>query len=390
MQIKQKGDVTTIRYIAVEQIEKAKLIGIMLLAFPGIPLFLAGDYLSSIPGFRTYVMLFYLASIVALLFYGSYERKVEIHPERIYVRNYMTEKELEFPVKKGKMVLMLENEPSVQVVIPREKWRILIAYENETFFFTEDFNESFCIRKIVKILSNKLNLPVVDYTYQDQNDIIMYYMPGEIDMPFPERATRYPDLILLGDMAVENAIKEKVTSFSSRKYLWSPLTMNRFIMISLIAGFFAVMVLIRVIGVAESLIDLPIFYDNGVMLTFIMLAYLGTLAYQSGIIKTLELDGDKIRYSEIFFGMKLKETVLSTSGIEEVRLKPVPGGFAILISGKENTIRLMTHYGGMQDFGSLLWLTGRIQDFLLKNRSLTHSEHKSEEKNKEKEDERQI
>lgn len=369
MQIKQKGDITTIRYIAVEQIEKAKLIGFLLLIFPGIPLIWAGDYLSSIPGSWTYVLLFYFASLVVMLFYGSYERKVEIHPERIYVKNYITERELEFPVKKGKMVLMLENEPFVQLIIPREKWRILIAYEDETLFFSEDFNDCFSIRKIVKILSEKMNLPVVDYTYQDQNDIIMYYMPGEIGMTFTERATRYSDLILLGDMPAGNAIKEEVTSFSSRKYLWTPLTMNSFVMISLVAGFFAVMVLIRVIGVAESLIDLPIFYDNGVMLNFILLTYLGVLAYKSGIRKILELGTDKIRYSEIFFGMKLKETALSTSGIEEVRLKPVPGGFATLITGRENIIRLMTHQGGMHDFGSLLWLTGRIQDFLLKNRS---------------------
>ena len=390
MQIKQKGDVTTIRYIAVEQIEKAKFIGFLLLMFPGIPLFLAGDYLSSFPGFRTYVLLFYFASLVVLLFYGSYERKVEIHPERIYVKNYITEKELEFPVKKDKMVLMIENEPFVQVIIPREKWRILIAYENETLFFSEDFNDCFCIRSIVKKLSEKLNLPVVDYTYQDQNDIIMYYMPGEIGMPFTERATRYSDLIILGEEPSGNTINEEIISFNHRRYLWSPLTMSRFVMISLVAGFFAVMVLIRVIGVAESLIDLPMFYDNGVLLTFILLIYLGFLAYQSGIRKTLELSSDKVRYSEIFFGMKLKETVLTTSGIEEVRLKPVPGGFATLITGSENLIRLMTHQGGMQDFGSLLWLTGRIQDFLLKNRSQGHAEQKTADKNKETESERQI
>ncbi len=369
MHIKQKGDVTTLRYIAVEQIEKAKFIGVVLLMFPGIPLFLSGDYLSSIPGIRTYVFLFYLVSIVALLFYGSYERKVEIHPERIYVKNYITDRELEFPVRKSKMVLMLENEPSVQVVIPREKWRILIAYENETLFFSEDFDDCFNSRKIVKILSEKLDLPVVDYTYQDQNDIIMYYMPGEMGMPFTDRATRYSDLILLGDEPPGNAVKEEIISFNNRKYLWSPLTMSRFVMISLVAGFFAVMVLIRVIGVAESIIDLPIFYDNGVMLTFIFLIYLGVLAYHSGIRKILVLGSDKVRYCEIFFGMKLKETTLTTSGIEEVRLKPVPGGFAALITGKENIIKLMTHQGGMQDFGILLWFTGRIQDFLLKNRS---------------------
>lgn len=369
MHIKHKGDVTTIRYIAVEQIEKAKIFGILLLIFPGVPLLMTGDYLSSIPGSRTYVLLFYFASLVALLFYGSYERKVEIHPERIYVKNYITERELEFPVKKHKMVLMVENEPFVQVIIPREKWRILVAYENETLFFSEDLNDCFCIGKTVKILSEKLNLPVVDYTYQDQNDIIMYYMPGEAGMPFAARASRYPDLILLGDEPSKNSIKEEIISFSARKYLWSPMTMNRFVTITLTAGFFGVMVLIKVIGVAESLIDLPVFYDNGVLLTIIFLAYLASLTYNSGIRKTLELSGDKVRYSEIFFGQKLKETVLSTPTIEEVRLKPVPGGFATFITGRENIIKLTTHHGGMQDFAGLLWLTGRIQDFLLKNRS---------------------
>ena len=368
MRIKQKGEVTTITYVAKEQIEKAKMIGLFLLAFPGLPILMVGSWFPEIPGYKTYVGLFYLLAVIGLLLLGSFERKIEIHPERIYVKDYILSKEKEFKIIKDKMVLMLENDPFVQFFIPMENWRLSIGTPDGIKVFTDDVNDYFYIRKITKIISEKLNLPVVDYTYQDQNDIVMFLMPGEVDMAFSQRVIKFPDLLVVGDLPGDKLIREEIKTPREFLYLWTPFSWNRFVMISLTAGVVALLVFMGIIGAKDSLIDIPLLQDNTVIYYIILLVYLAALTYHSAVKKTLFLNCKNIEYTERFFGFKLKDKIIKTDEVEEVRLKPSPAGFITLVIGEEKMLSMQSHFGGMTDFANMLWLTGKVQDFLLKNR----------------------
>jgi len=368
LHVQTKARVTTIRYVAGEQIEKAKMLGLFLMSFPGLPILLIGTYFETFPGYWNYVLMFYFLTAVGLLFYGSYERKIEIHPERIYVKNYLFVKEKEFPVKKNKMVLMLENSPYVQVIIPREKSRILVGYEDRICFFSEDFERGSEMRKIVSLLSKKFHIPVIDYTYEIQNEIILHLMPGELEMPFATRAVKYPDILVVGELPGEQGILEERKSSGEWIYNWTALTLKNFISSTILAAALAIMVILGIVGVKDSLFDIPFLPDSRIIYYMILMGYLGSIAYYSGIRKTLILKLDYIQYIIRFFGFKAKNVKISTAGVREVRARPIPGGFASIIIGKEGTIRMKTHMGGLYDFANLLWLTGRIQDFLLKNR----------------------
>lgn len=368
MHIETKGDIKTIRYISCEQITKAKLAGLFLLLFPGIPLLIYGSYFKYVRGFWLYITLFYVSAAVVLFLYGSYERKIEIHPERIYVKNYLLESELEYPIKKGKMVLMIENYSYLQLIIPREKWRILIGYEDDVFFFSEDIERYQQAREIVKLLSQKLDIPVIDYTYSDQAGIIMYLRPGDLDLPFNRRVVKFEDLLVVGEIPTRKAIYEEIVSNRKRIYKWTALTWRNLTMATLVAGALAFMTLADIISVKGGLIDAPFLFEKQNIYYLIGLGYLATLAYYSGIRKILTLETDKFKYENIFFGRIVNKSEIETAKIEEVRVKPSSRGFVCLVIAKDNFLELKTHSGGLEDFANLLWLTGKIQDFLLQNR----------------------
>jgi len=368
LRIETKGDITTIRYISCEQITKAKIAGFIVLLFTGIPLFTFADYFEYVKGFWLYVALFYISVIIILLIYGSYERKIEIHPERMYVKNYFTEPELEYPVKKGKMVLMVENCPYLQLIIPREKWRIFIGYEDDIFLFTEDIERYQQARKIVKLLSQKLDIPVVDYTYKDQTGMIMYLRPGDLDMPFTRRAVKFGDLLVVGEIPTKKAIYEEIISSRKKIYKWTAFTMRNLLMATFVAGALAFMTFADIISIRGGLLDVPFLFEKQNIYYLIGLGYLATLAYYSGIRKILTLETDRFTYENIFFGRTVNKQEIETANIEEVRVKPSPRGFVCLVIGKNDFMELRTYSGGLEDFANLLWLTGKIQDFLLQNR----------------------
>ncbi|MCD4785887.1 MAG: hypothetical protein K8T10_18875 [Candidatus Eremiobacteraeota bacterium] len=380
MHIETKGDITTIRYTSCEQIAKAKLAGFFLLLFPGIPLLSYGNYFEYVRGFWLYVTLFYVSAAVVLFLYGSYERKIEIHPERIYVKNYLLEAELEYPIKKGEMVLMIENSPYLQLIIPREKWRILIGYKDEVFFFSEDIENYQQTREIVRLLSQKLDIPVIDYTYKDQSGIIMYLRPGDLDLPFTGRAVKFKDLLVTGEIPTRKAIHEEIISTRKKIYKWTAFTWRNLSMATLVAGALAFMTFADIISIKGGLIDAPFLFEKQNIYYLIGLGYLATLAYYSGIRKNLTLETDKFKYENIFFGKTVNKSEIDAAKIKEVRVKPSPRGFVCLVIAKDNFLELKAHSGGLEDFANLLWLTGKIQDFLLQNREPEQKAEDGEQK----------
>lgn len=386
MHITTRGDVTTIRYVAREQKEKARFFGFLLIALPGIFLIILGKFILLPTPVYIYIILYYMAVVVGMLLFGTYERKIEIHPERIYVKNHILEPELEYPIDKRKMVLILENLPFVQVIIPREEWRISLGYEDCVYYFASDLNDYRQIRQIAALLAEKLNLPVVDYTYQDQLEVIMFYTPGTFEMPFEERAVKFREMLMVGELVEEQAIFEDIISTTKRIYKWTPFTKYNIIASILVGGSCFFLVFLGVVGAGDSLFSIPFLNDNQILYNIIILGFLGALAFFSSIRKELTLELEKFHYVRTFFNSKTKDEIIHTHEIQEVRLKPSPRGFVLMIIGKNEMMELRTHLGGIIDFANLLWLTRKIQDYLLEIRGVTLEPDRKKEEERKSED----
>jgi hypothetical protein len=268
------------------------------------------------------------------------------------------------------MALLFENYPFVQVCIPRENWRLLMGYEDKTLFLTEDMESQAIMRQVVSTISGKFDIPVVDYTYADQTGIVMYLKPSEVNLPFADRAVRFPDILILGESPDDKTIFEEIISSRKKSYVWTTFTWHNIIHTSLMAGSFAALVALGFIGVDDCLIDVKFMGENRNIYNLILVIYLGSLAYSSSIKKTLTLDADKITYTLQFFGRPVIKEVFEIPQIREVRLKPSTNGFLCQIMDDKRILSLRTHAGGLNDFVNLLWLTEKVQDFILENRGI--------------------
>lgn len=344
------------------------IIALLLLLVPGLPsLWISFNW--ELPTvFWTYLLIFYLiaGSILALI--AGFEKKIEIHPDKIYVKDSIFFQEFEYPVK-DKMVLMMENYPFIQVIFPREMWKLSVGYPDDVFMLVQEINDHDTIRKIARILSKKFEIPLVDYTYVDQSDVVLFIQPENVDLPFPQRAVRFPDLLVFGELPGDKTIQEELVSSGKRIYRWTALNFAGVLRTLLIAGIAIVLILFGVVSSrADAVISIPVIGDDRVLYYLVVLWVLGKIAYESGVQKILTVDLEKITYRHLVFNYTIHEKEIDTGDVLEVRVKPTPKGFSMLIIGKDDTIDVRTHLGGINDFIHLLWLTGRVQDFLLDTR----------------------
>ncbi|MCE1248498.1 MAG: hypothetical protein LWY06_17815 [Firmicutes bacterium] len=374
MYIKTKGDVTTIRFLSKDHMELAKFLIFLILLFFGTPLVLIGKILPVPPFYWNSILIFFGIVFAGIGFIAFFEKKIEIHPDRIFVKNSMFGGERVLPVVPGKMAILFENFPFIQVCIPRENWQIYIGYEDKTLFLTEDIDRQEIFRQIVSTISTRFCVPVIDYTYADQTDTVLFLKPEEVNMPFSLRAVKFPQLLMLGESPGERSIFEEIVSNRNKSYSWTTFTWYNIIRTSIIAGAFAVLVMIGVIGVNDSLVDIKFMGENRNIYNLIFVVYLGSLAYYSGIKKTLDLIGEKLVYTLFFLGKVVYRQEFEIAKIQEVRMKPTPGGFTCKVMDEKRILTLKTHTGGLNDFANLLWLTEKIQSYILENREATIKE----------------
>ncbi len=371
MRIEEKDQVTTIHFPSCTYRETAKTVGLFLLLFPGLLMLWIGTSFDIAGAFWWYTFLFYALAGLGLWWVAGFEKKIEIHPERIYVKSSLFLPEYEYPVKE-KMVLFIENYPWIQLVFPREYWRVSVGYpeDNEVFELIEEMNDFHSTKKIAGYLSCKLKLPVVDYTYQDQNEIIMYMAPEEVQLPFAWRVVKFPDLLEVGELPADKSVFEDIISTKKRIYKWSGFTTDSIINACIIAGVAVLTVAFGLVSAEPgALISLTFLVENQILYYLILLALLAHIFFLSGKRKKLELTPENLSYESKFFHFMMDNTEIPISRITEIRVKPCPGGFFLLIISPDKSLSLTTHHRGIANFGHLLWFCSRIQDFLLNNRT---------------------
>ena len=140
MRIKEQKDFTTIYFHSQQYKESSFLAAIGLLMFPGLLLMWIGLNFDTPDQYWTYVALFYAACSVFLFYTGSFEKKIEIHPERLYVKSSLFEPEYEYPVE-DKMVILFENYPQIKLFLPKEHWRVSIGYEKTVYELIEEVGQ---------------------------------------------------------------------------------------------------------------------------------------------------------------------------------------------------------------------------------------------------------
>jgi hypothetical protein len=373
LQIEEMGEVIRIRFKSQRNVENAKALGILLVIFPGLPFMWAGLNFSAPFSYWIYLFLVYATLAVLLFFYAQFRAMVEIHPERIYVKSDFISSTYEFPVKE-KMVLMYENFPWIQLVIPRETWRISIGYEDGVFPMMEELDDCLVLHRIVEIISGRFNTPLVDYTYQDQLDLVMFLKPEEISLPFSRRAAKFPDLIVIGELGDITGIKEEIISTEKKVYTWTPFGFESVGRILVIGLLLALIVWLNIISTKhDALMSLSFLREDAVLYYAILLWVLGSLAYYSGLRSRLTLSADNFTYEESIFRFLVEKKAISAEAVQEVRMKPSTRGFVLLLSAGEDCIIIKNQQGLTGDFMPLLWLTERVQDYLFENREIGKS-----------------
>lgn len=382
MKVEKKGDITIIRFISREQIEKTKFRALVLLALPGLFMLLLGNFITLPAGSQNVIIPFFLLCLLLSALSVAYNKRIEIHPEYIYIKDHPLKKERRFPVKKNKTVLMLDSFPFVDTIIPREKWRLLMGYDDGIFCFLEDINDYNTIRRTASILSDIFHLPVVDYTYSSQHDIVMFLEPGELNLPFIRRAVRFPELIIVGEIPEGHTIYEEIITPTEWKYNWTAFTARNIITAAATGGLASLLVWRGIIGSESySIFYLPEVFEKPFLYNIIFIAVLGFFAYYSSLRKDLFLRINELKYQCVIMGRAISTISIPPHKILEIRVKPSPAGFALMIISTDKILTLRTHHGGIKDFVSLLWLSERIQDFLLTNRQILEKALKNKNTN---------
>lgn len=378
MKITESDQVTTIKFYSRTYTENAKLAAGIFVAFPAFVV--SYGYFTGVFSREVFLgaLTFFIIAAAVLLFIGFSQREIEIHPEMIHVKGMPLSPAYEFPVK-DKMTLILENVPEIQFTfVPREVWRVCIGYEDGIYEIVSEIGDHVTIRRVVELISKKLGLMIVDYTYQDQTGLVMFHKPGETGMPFSTRATKYPDLLVVGEVKPEKMVATEQISPREMKYLWTPFSLEVIASVGLALGIFVLMIWIDLIGVSrDALLSLPWLGEKKLLYYAVILLFLAYLSYLSGIRNTLYLRTDRIQFIVKNLGLEIHRREIDTANVTEVRLKPSPKGFVLMITGLKKAMEIYAFPAKKSDFHILLWLTEKVQEFLLSNRDVQERHSKT-------------
>ncbi len=315
-----------------------------------------------------------------LVMLWKFQRRIEVHPEAIYIQHYPLTPMERFP-RTDDMVLMMENHPVVHLGIPREIWALSIGNRDGIRLLVEEINDHRTILDLADCLSRRLGLHVVDYTYIDQLQQVMFYSPGELLMPFTQRVLRYPDLLVIGELDPGEIIREEEHTSSRRSYMWYPCSVE-FLGRTLLTGILcAGLVWFNVVSTrADALVNIPFSGGDDALYSAIILYFSCLIVIKSGLQRCLELNEKEILLRRWFLMIEGKSCSLELASICHIRMKPSPRGLVLLIISREKTLQIYVGLSFKEDLKVLLWLTEKIQDFLLQNRPSAEMTGESENK----------
>lgn len=370
MQVSEKGDITTISYQSRTWRQNVRA-GALLLLLSSLLLLVWADLGSGLPAAAWIAAAaFYSSSAAVLWYFWGYRKSVEIHPENVFVMALPLFSPTRFPVGKS-IVVMLENFPHMQAGFPRESWRVSLGYPEGVFFFAEEESDHQAMRQLAHQLSRRLKAPLADYTYADQAGIVMFFQWDEHDMSFAERAIRFPGLIMLGEVSPGGSVSEEIISSREKIYRWTPFTMELVFRHLLLAVSASLVVLFNIISThPEALISIPYLKDDWIIYDLIIFWLLAKMAYFSAMKSWMHLCPGEVSLKISLFSWTAAQKALKAGDVTEVRMKPTPRGFALLIITENDCIEIYGHQGWRGDFPILMWLTEKVQDFLLQNRPL--------------------